>query len=132
MTGEIFLIGHSVFDSQTTVAIGVTDKQLVRWIKKNTNIKITDDLLRAIRCDGLARSALYDSFTIIRFKEWNGTNRDISLLAHEAFHLTELIYDRVGIQYDMDISGEAFAYFIQSTVDQVLEHLRPTTLFTKG
>lgn len=125
-SGEIFVIHHEVFDSQTTVAVGVTDKQIVKWIKKNTTIKVCDDLLEAIYCEGLARTALHGSFTMIRFKEWNGTNRDISFLAHEAFHLAEFIYDRIGIKYDMEISGEAFAYFIQNTVDQILEHLQPT------
>ncbi len=122
----IFLIQHKVFDSQTTVVIDESDKKIARWIEKNTTIEVCDDLLEVIKCHGLARTALHGSFTMIRFNEWSGTNRDISLLAHEAFHLTEFIYDRIGIKYDMEISGEAFAYFIQNTVDQILEHLQPT------
>ena len=62
---------------------------------------------------------------MIRLKEFSGTNRQIGTLAHEAFHLAEMVFDRIGITHDMKTSGEAFAYFIQHTVKQILDRVRP-------
>lgn len=120
---RLFLIQHATFDSQTLVTIGKSDKEIVAWVEKNTLIEITEDFVALIAGPGDGRTVLDGAFTMMRFKEWNGTNSDIARLAHEAFHLTEFVFNRIGVQYDMDISGEAFAYFIQHTVKQVLNKL---------
>lgn len=117
----LFTIHHDVFDSQTLVAIGASDKDIVKWIKKNTNLEINDDLMDAIACVGEGRTAMHNSFTIMRFKKWKGSHYDLGVLAHEAFHLAEFIFHRIGVEHDMMTSGEVFAYFIGYTVEQVLE-----------
>ena len=123
MKGKIFVIEHSVFDSQTTIAVGVTDKKLLKWIDDNTILEVDDEMREYTSLIGEARTVLNGKFTMVRFGEWTGSNYDISILAHEAFHLAEFIFDRVGVKYDMEISGEVFAYFIQSTVKQILDIL---------
>jgi hypothetical protein len=120
---QIFLIEHSVFDSQTLVAIGVTDKKLLKWIELNTNLIVDDEFKHHIKVSGEAKAVINGKFSMIRFNGWSGSNKDISLLSHEAFHLAEFIFDRIGVKYDIDISGEVFAYFIQSTVKQILDGL---------
>ena len=119
---RIFTITHDVYDSRTMVAIGVTDKAVVKWIERW--IDVDDELAELIKCQGSGRTVQHGKFTMIRLEDWSGTNHDIAILTHEAFHLCEMIFDRIGLHYNMDISGEAFAYFIQHTVEQVLDKLR--------
>tara|TARA_R110000850_G_C9593273_1_gene427739 strand:+ start:19 stop:399 length:381 start_codon:yes stop_codon:yes gene_type:complete len=121
--GKIFVIEHSAFDSQTTVAVDVSDKKLVKWIDDNTVLEVDDEMRDYISLVGEARTVLNGNFTMIRLGEWTGSNYNIAVLAHEAFHLAEFIFDRIGVKYDMEISGEVFAYFIQSTVKQILDVL---------
>jgi len=120
---KFFVIYHSVFERQTLVVINQTDAATAKWIEKNTIVDVDDDVMEAIKCTGVARTAVCDVFSIMRFKEWNGTNSDIATLAHEAFHLAEFVYAQIGVKYDPDISGEAYAYFIGHTVWQVLDEL---------
>lgn len=120
---KIFLIEHSVFDSQTAVAIGVSDKKLLKWINENTLLECDSEMKSIVKLSGNAKTVINPPFTLIRFKEWKGSNYDLSVLAHEAFHLAELILDRVGVKYDVDKSGEVYAYFIQSTVKQFLDEV---------
>ncbi len=121
---KMFLIQHPTFDMQTLVAVGATDKQIKKWIKKNTRIKPDDELMEVIACVGFGRTAVHGSFSIIRFSEWEGTNRNIAHLSHEAFHLAEMTFHRIGIIHDVHTSGEAYAYFIQHTVEQILDALK--------
>lgn len=123
---KMFVIEHPTFDMQTLVAIGATDKQIKKWVKKHTSVKPDDEFMEIIQMLGSGRTVRFDRFTMLRLKDWDGGVEYISLLAHEAFHLAELTFDRIGIKHDPDISGEAFAYFIQHTVRQVLTHLQNT------
>ncbi len=124
---KLFLIQHAVFDSQTLVAVGLTDDRIKKWVDQNTDIKTDETFMALIACHGVGRCVSHGSFTMIRLLSWSGTNRDISLLTHEAFHLAEFIYDRIGIKHNVECSGEAFAYFIQHTVEQILDVLCANT-----
>ena len=120
MKGKIFLIQHDVFDSQTLVAVGVSDRRLKKWIRKNTtSVKFDDDM----KLHGAARTVQNGRFSMIRLRGLDGSNYDISILAHEAFHLAEFLFNRIGVSHDVEISGEVFAYHIQSTIKQVLDVL---------
>lgn len=122
---RLFLIQHPTFDSQTLVAVGKSDKDIIAWVEKHTNVETDEDFAAVIACPGEGRTVSDGGFTMIRFKVWNGTHADIARLAHEAFHLAEFIFDRIGVKYDLETSGEVFAYFIQHTVKQVLNKLGP-------
>lgn len=119
----IFIIEHPTFDIQTLIAVGVSDKKLLAWIKQNTCLSIDQVFVESIRLNGEAKASINGKFSMIRLKKWSGSNNEIALLSHESFHLAEFIFDRIGVKYDIDISGEVFAYFIQSTVKQVLDKL---------
>ena len=123
MKRRLFTIEHSTFDSQTLVAVGVSDKAIVAWVEKHTEIVVDEKFMGLIACPGLGRTMMHESFSMLRLRDWSGTNKNTALLAHEAFHLAEFIYDRVGIVHHVGTSGEAFAYFIQHTVEQVLDGL---------
>ena len=120
----MFVIEHPTFDMETLVAVGVNDDAIIKWIKKNTVIEADADLVALITCVGHGRTARHGSFTMLRLDGWKGTNKNIAHLAHEAFHLAEFVYDRIGIRHDVETSGEAFAYFIQYTVEQVLDGIK--------
>ena len=121
---KIFYITHDVYESQTLVAIGVSDKAIVKYLKKHkANMKYDDEFYRGIKCAGYGRTASRGSFTMIRMKNFKGTPRCMNTLTHEAFHLAEHLFNRMGIFHDWNTSGEAWAYFIGYTVEQVLENL---------
>jgi len=123
MKRRLFIITHDIFGSETLVAVGVSDKAIAAWIEKHTDIVVDEKFMGLIACPGLGRTMMHDNFSMLRLKDWAGYNRNTAYLAHEAFHLAEFIYDRIGIVHDVRTSGEAFAYFIQSTVEQVLDGL---------
>jgi len=120
---RLFTISHDTFDMETLIAVGVSDKKITKWIEKNTKLKADDDFMSSISCDGLGRTVRHGGFSMLRLDHWDGTNRNIAHLAHEAFHLAEFTFDRINIKHDVETSGEAFAYFIQHTVEQVLDGL---------
>lgn len=121
---RLFTIEHDVFDSETLVAIGVSDDRIIKWLQECTDLEVTHELKRLIECHGYGRTVMSGSFTMLRLKDFSDTNRQIGTVAHEAFHLAEMVFDRIGIKHDIDASGEAFAYFIQHTVKQVLDVCR--------
>ncbi|MCK5218087.1 hypothetical protein KAR10_01110 [bacterium] len=121
---KMFVITHPTFDMQTLVAIGATDKQIKKWVKKHTKVDTDDEFMEIIVCSGFGRTTRRGAFTMLRLSEWEGTNKNIAHLAHEAFHLAEFTFHRIGIVHDVETSGEAYAYFIQHTVEQILDELR--------
>ena len=121
---RLFVIEHDVFNSQTLVAVGVTDERIIKWAEQTTDLVIDDAFRELIKCDGDGRTAWSGPFTMIRFNDWNSTGDEIGTLAHEAFHLAECVFRRIGIQHDQETSGEAFAYFIGHNVSEVLKGLR--------
>lgn len=122
---RLFLIQHPTFDSQTLVAVDKSDKDIIAWVEKHTDMETGEDFAAIIACPGEGRTVIDGGFTMVRLKTWGGTNADIARLAHEAFHLAEFIFDRIGVKYDLAASGEVFAYFIQHTVKQVLNKIEP-------
>lgn len=120
---DIFVIEHDTFNSQTVVAVGVEDEKLKKWLKKNTNLEINDTFMELITVNGDAKAISHGIFTMIRLPEWTGSNYDIALLAHEAFHLAEFLFNRIGVPYDINTTSEVFAYHIQTTVEKVLNKL---------
>jgi len=121
---RLFIIRSSVFDMETLVAINVSDKDILKWVGKNTVLKRGKKLKDAIRCEGLGRTFAHGSFSMLRLDGWKDDSRGASHLAHEAFHLAEFTFRRIGLKYDFDSSGEAWAYFIQHIVNEVLEGVR--------
>ena len=120
----LFTVAHPTFDCVTLIAVDVTDKQIIGWIKSKTTLEVDDYMLEIIQCPGAGRTASNGCFTMIRFKKWEGSNTDISILTHEAFHLAEFIFDRIRIPHHIEYTGEVYAYFIQSTVKQILDKLK--------
>ncbi len=59
----------------------------------------------------------------IWFSKYENTPFSNSIVAHEAFHLTEMIFEAVGIKHSPVYSSEAFAYQIQHFVNLILEEL---------
>lgn len=59
----------------------------------------------------------------IWFSKYENTPFSNSVVAHESFHLTEMIFDAIGITHSPIYSSEAFAYQIQYFVNLILEEL---------
>jgi len=120
--GKIFTIDYDIYDRYTLVVVGASDKEIAKWVKKNApSVKIDDEFYEAIACPGQGRTIRDGMFTMLRLKQFDGSAKDMRHLAHEAFHLAEFVMSHIGIVHDWKTSGEAFAYFIGWTVEQVLE-----------
>lgn len=62
---------------------------------------------------------------LVRFNDlYPNDPHSLGVIAHECFHLTEFLFDFVGIKYDIDTSGEAFAYQIDHYCRKILENLK--------
>lgn len=59
----------------------------------------------------------------IWFSKYENTPYYNSIVAHEVFHVTEMIFDSIGIKHSTAHSSEAYAYQIQYFVNLILEEL---------
>lgn len=61
--------------------------------------------------------------TIVRFKNFDKTAFGYGIVAHEIFHVVEMIFDRIGIKHHVKYSSEAYAYQIQYLIEQVYKEI---------
>jgi hypothetical protein len=59
----------------------------------------------------------------IWFSKYENTPFSNAIVAHECFHLTEMIFEAIGMEHSPRYSSEAFAYQIQFFVERILEKL---------
>lgn len=114
------LINVDVYDASILLVTGESDKAVLKWVKKNTNIHINDHFKNLIKMYGHGRTCIAGSFVMMRIEAFKNTPSNHATLAHEAFHAAEFILDRAGVQYHIDHSSESYAYMVSHIVKESL------------
>ena len=112
------IIPIEVFCTDVLVSINQTDEQLYnclshRFTKEQFNLAFDD-----WKSD--ARTVNHNGFVIVRFR--NKIKKDaetIGLIAHEAYHATYSILNKIGIQPGFE-TEEVYAYLIQFLVKEII------------
>jgi len=113
-----FIISWTIYPFDVLVSIGETKEEVEKHIKK-TGYKLNDNEKDAIELNSLGKTAmLRGGQTIIRLR-----NTNIGILAHEAFHATSFLMDRIGVKLTME-SDEAYAYALQYLINEIQSNIK--------
>lgn len=124
MKKQIFIVKHGSYQFDVMVCIGSSHEEVCKAIEKN-GCKLSEKEKEELYMEGDGRTVILSSGqTIIRLDTLKNKSLFYSALSHEIFHAVEFLFDRVGIKYDIEKSGEAFAYQIGHLTRQIVEKLR--------
>jgi hypothetical protein len=109
-----FIVQNDVYPFDIMVSVD-EDKDVLaeRLIDTGQDEDVVNEIINLSK-NTLARSGIFESNALLLILKVNGKNRYelMSILAHEAFHLTTLIMDRIGMKFKIGVSDEAYAYLI--------------------
>lgn len=117
MKGRNFIIKGTVYPFDIMVSHNQTETQLKKELKK---YKIPYDEILNMAETAIGRAVMLDTNQIIiRFR---GELTE-GVIAHEAFHATSMLLSRIGVQLEIGISDEAYAYLLQYIVNEISNEL---------
>ena len=121
----IFNIPGTIYQYDLIVALDIENDPLKKYVKRHCNLTDTD--IKAL--DDFAPSnrgrcvMLECGVTVIRLK-----TRDkyelLGTIAHEVFHFVTFVFYKVGIEYQLNVSDEAFAYMLGYYTKMVTRKLK--------
>lgn len=119
-----FIIPLVVYPFDLMVSFGETDEQLFARLRK-TNVK--EDEFNNAAFDGDECKGRYCLFkcgaSLIRLRHTPKTSADFGYLHHELFHAVSGIMWRIGVQLEIKVSDEAYAYLIGYLTEQIYTHI---------
>lgn len=127
MKKQIFLIDHGTYAFDVLVCIGSTRTEVVDYLAKHLSYRIDEEESQKLEMKGSGRTVrLKNGATVLQVELPRGKSLALfhSNIAHEIFHAVEFLFDHIGIQYDMEKSGEVFAYQIGHLTEQLYEKLK--------
>lgn len=108
MRSKNFIIPLVVYPFDVMVSLGQTDYELKKALKK-FNCEWDDNMI----CAGAGRFYLNNNNqALIRIWNYPETNEDCGTLSHEIFHIVTHILNRIGMQFKLGTSDEAYSYLV--------------------
>jgi hypothetical protein len=121
MKSKNFIIDLVIYPFQIMVSIGQSDKKLKKCLKE-FGVEWSDDFI--LKTGTRGRCLLNEeNQTLIRLKELK-TPEDYGTLQHELFHAVTFILERIGMEFDLNKSDEAYAYLIGYITQEVYKRLK--------
>ena len=128
---RLIWIDYDVYPGHSTMlVIGWTPKEIIDWIHKKTSRRddpLNEEELRginSIRNQSGKSLMLKNGETILWLPGIPDTPYRMGILAHEAWHITDFILHRIGMEYIPDKSDEAFTYMLAHIVQTALIKLK--------
>ena len=119
---KCFIIKLIVYPFNILVSIGQSDKEIEKVLNNLGIFNGIDELIMDETVRG--RTLMLDSNqTIIRLKFNKNKNEFISLISHEIFHAATFILYKIGLEFDINKSDEAYAYLIEYLTKQILDEV---------
>lgn len=117
-----FIIPLHVYPFDIMVSVNEDDNLLKQRLLDNGNTEEEIDNVLPMRKTARGRTfTLLTNQTVIRLVD---DGSDLSgVIAHESFHATTFILERVGVSFDLNISDEAYSYLLQYIVEKITETL---------
>lgn len=122
---QSFTVDNGTYPFDLAVFIGFSHNDVVKFIEKKKNYKLSDDEFEILHRYGKAKTTmLKGGQTIIQITDNVSEIKFKSLLAHEIFHAVEFLMEKIGVKYHID-SGETWAYQIEYITGSIYERLAP-------
>lgn len=109
-----FIVENDIYPFDIMVSVDEEQEVLAkRLIDTGQDEEFVNEIIKLPK-NTLARSGIFESNCLLLILKVNGKNRYdlMSIIAHEVFHLTTLIMDRIGMKFQIGVSDEAYAYLI--------------------
>lgn len=120
MKPKNFIIKNRIYPFDLMISVDESDDILFKKLKSGG---IEDHELTVCEMSNTnrARTIIFQSNqTLIRFK----TPLRHGIIAHEAFHATAYILERVGMKLEIEVSDEAYAYLLNYIVDEIYKKVK--------
>jgi hypothetical protein len=119
--GKWFIIRPDVFPFQIMVSIDEPEEVLIERLRGYSN---KEEELQLLRGEQRGRCVILPSNqTIIKLKTQNDSIDMICTVAHECLHAVIFILERMGMQLSTETSDEAYCYFHEYLVKEVMSRL---------
>ena len=123
-TSAFFIVNYDLYPYDIAVSFGQTNEQIAKCLYKNFPKEDHKALENIINSKTIGKCTMVPSgITVIRIKELPRVSFDFGVLAHEIFHAVEFLMERIGMQYDINFSSEAYAYAIQYLTEKIYKKL---------
>lgn len=122
---KIFIVNHGTYPFDILVCIGASHQEVLDWLWKNKKIKPDEEEKEKLWMSGVGRTVmLKNGATILRIDNQKSKPDFHATIAHEVFHAVEFLFEKIGLKYNAEISGEAFAYQIQYLTESIYEKIK--------
>lgn len=118
-----FIIPLYIYPFDIMISVNEDDNLLKQRLLENGNTEEEIDNVLPMRKTSRGRTftLLATNQTVIRLVD---DGSDLSgVIAHESFHATTFILERVGVSFDLNVSDEAYSYLLQYIVEKITETL---------
>lgn len=124
-SGSYFIIDLKVYPFKVIVSIDETDKTLFKTLSGYGNSIEDCEVAMNLPSTTLGRAAILPSnLTVIRLKTMKRKYVMMSVIAHEIFHATTFILERVGMKLELGVSCEAYAYLLGFLTKEIYKKLK--------
>lgn len=120
---KMFVVSWELFPFDVLVCLGSNDDQIIKYMNRTT-YKLTEEEKQGIKMSGVGRTVMLGgNQTILRIKHF--PKKGDGVLAHEIFHVVDLLTYKLGIAYSNgnNAADELYAYMIQYLTNQINQHL---------
>ncbi|MGF6428207.1 hypothetical protein [Bradyrhizobium elkanii] len=108
----IYLLKGETYPYDTLVCLGVTREQIIEYIEKHFDYKLSEADLTNLTMKGVGRTGqLENNSFILWLKHFPVLPNDFGALAHETFHVADLMLRFSGLSLSNE-SDEAWAYHV--------------------
>jgi len=117
-----FIIPLVVYPFDVMISFGETDQKLIATLKRNGIVD--EEELKLVLMSGMGRYCMFNNnSSLIRLWTYPEYAADYGTLAHEVFHATTYILDKIGMDFTLKISDEAYAYLIGYITTEIYKKL---------
>lgn len=125
-SNKVFIVSTGIYPFDILFLVGHTNEEAKVELESRMDPDKYSELSSIINLKPsvIGHATIFSSGQVaVRFISHPISARARGTVAHEIFHAATFILERVGIQFDMDKSDEAFAYLIGYITEQFYEKL---------
>ena len=124
------MVPMAIYHTSLLVIIGMSDKEVEEVLLQYEGFDRGSKEMkksagwRFDNCKKVGHVTRFDNNAmLLRLREYPTTPEDYGIIAHEVFHVVELLFERVGMPL-ADSSSEAYAYLIGYVTQEIFKQLK--------
>ena len=121
------VVNLTMFPYHIMVSVGETDeefsKRMLRY--ESMNHEKIAALCHLNKLTNQGTTMMFeDGVAVVRVLRLTNKSKQHAILAHELFHAVTLVLHRAGVDFQMDVSDEVYAYGIGHITEQVYDKIK--------